>query len=60
MLLVSLIACETKKPAIPKDLSKQQLTTNQGGFFTQEEYKDIVKYGQDRFVTIVLEKEKTL
>lgn len=26
-----------------------------GGFYTQEQYKDIVKYGQDRFVTIVPE-----
>lgn len=26
-----------------------------GGFYTQEQYKDIVKYAQDRFVTIVPE-----
>lgn len=26
-----------------------------GGFYTQEEYKDIVKYAQDRFITIVPE-----
>ena len=27
----------------------------EGGFYTQNQYKDIVKYGQDRFVTIVPE-----
>jgi hexosaminidase len=27
----------------------------EGGFFTQEEYSDLVKYGQDRFITIVPE-----
>ena len=26
-----------------------------GGFYTQEQYKDIVKYAQDRFVTIIPE-----
>jgi len=26
-----------------------------GGFYTQEEYKDIVKYAQDRFITIIPE-----
>ena len=26
-----------------------------GGFFTQEEYKEIVKYAQDRFITIIPE-----
>src|SRR5688572_1493979 len=26
-----------------------------GGFYTQEQYKDIVKYAQDRFITIVPE-----
>ena len=27
----------------------------EGGFYTQEQYKDIVKYAQDRFITIVPE-----
>ena len=26
-----------------------------GGFYTQEEYKEIVKYGQDRYITIIPE-----
>ena len=32
-----------------------QVGGGKGGFFTQEEYKDIVQYAQERFITIVPE-----
>nr|WP_320120711.1 beta-N-acetylhexosaminidase [uncultured Marinifilum sp.] len=32
-----------------------QVGGGKGGFYTQEEYKEIVKYAQDRFITIVPE-----
>ena len=34
---------------------KTEVGGGKGGFYTQEEYKDIVKYAQDRYVTIVPE-----
>ena len=34
---------------------KTEVGGGEGGFFTQEQYSDIVKYAQDRFVTIVPE-----
>jgi hexosaminidase len=33
----------------------QKLVEGKGGFYTQEQYKDIVKYAQDRFITVVPE-----
>jgi hexosaminidase len=35
--------------------SKTEVGGGEGGFYTQEEYADIVKYAQDRFITIVPE-----
>lgn len=32
-----------------------QVGGGEGGFYTQEQYKDIVKYAQDRFITIIPE-----
>ena len=32
-----------------------QVGGGEGGFYTQEEYKEIVKYAQDRFITIIPE-----
>lgn len=34
---------------------KTQVGGGEGGFYTQEQYSDIVKYAQDRFVTVVPE-----
>lgn len=35
--------------------SKTEVGGGEGGFYTQEQYADIVKYAQDRFITIVPE-----
>jgi hexosaminidase len=34
---------------------KTQIDGGQGGFYTQEQYSDIVKYAQDRYITIIPE-----
>ena len=35
--------------------SKTEVGGGEGGFYTQEQYSDIVKYAQDRFITIIPE-----
>lgn len=42
-------------PALTEIGSTTQVGGGKGGFYTQEEYKDLVKYAADRFITIVPE-----
>ncbi len=42
-------------PALTEIGSTTQVGGGKGGFFTQEEYKDIVQYAADRFITIIPE-----
>ena len=42
-------------PNLTKHGGSTQVGGGAGGFYTQEQYSDIVKYGQDRFVTIIPE-----
>jgi len=47
---------EIKKwPNLTKRGSSTQVGGGKGGFFTQEEYKEIVQYAADRFITVVPE-----
>lgn len=47
---------EIKKwPNLTKRGGSTQVGGGKGGFFTQEDYKEIVKYAADRFITIVPE-----
>lgn len=47
---------EIKKwPNLTTHGGKTQVGGGKGGFYTQEQYKDIVKYAQDRFITVVPE-----
>jgi hexosaminidase len=42
-------------PKLTEIGGKSEVGGGEGGFYTQEQYKDIVKYAQDRYVTIVPE-----
>jgi hexosaminidase len=42
-------------PKLTSEGSKSEVGGGEGGFYTQEQYKDIVKYAQDRYITIVPE-----
>lgn len=42
-------------PDLTKIGGSTQVGGGTGGFYTQEQYKDIVKYAQDRFITIIPE-----
>ncbi|MDY7395452.1 beta-N-acetylhexosaminidase [Aureibaculum sp. 2210JD6-5] len=42
-------------PKLTEIGSSSEVGGGEGGFYTQEQYKDIVKYAQDRFITIVPE-----
>lgn len=42
-------------PNLAKIGGSTEVGGGEGGFYTQEQYKDIVKYAQDRFVTIIPE-----
>jgi hexosaminidase len=42
-------------PKLTEEGGKSQVGGGKGGFYTQEQYKDIVRYAADRFVTIVPE-----
>ena len=42
-------------PELTKIGGSTQVGGGKGGFYTQEQYKDIVKYAQDRFITIIPE-----
>jgi hexosaminidase len=42
-------------PNLTKHGGSTQVGGGAGGFYTQEQYSDIIKYGQDRFVTIIPE-----
>ena len=42
-------------PKLTAESSKTEVGGGAGGFYTQEQYKDIVKYAQDRYITIVPE-----
>lgn len=42
-------------PALTEIGSTTQVGGGKGGFYTQEEYKDLVRYAADRFITIVPE-----
>ncbi|CAN5823932.1 beta-N-acetylhexosaminidase [soil metagenome] len=42
-------------PNLTKFGGSTEVGGGEGGFYTQEQYKDIVKYAQDRFITIIPE-----
>jgi hexosaminidase len=42
-------------PKLTEISGKTHVTGGKGGFYTQEQYKELVKYAQDRFVTIIPE-----
>lgn len=42
-------------PNLTKHGGSTQVGGGKGGFYTQEEYADIVKYAQDRFITVIPE-----
>jgi len=42
-------------PKLTEIGGSSQVGGGKGGFYTQEQYKDIVKYAQDRFITIIPE-----
>ncbi len=42
-------------PNLTKHGSSTQVGGGKGGFYTQEQYKDIVNYAQERFITIIPE-----
>ncbi|HEY5509468.1 MAG TPA: beta-N-acetylhexosaminidase [Prolixibacteraceae bacterium] len=42
-------------PALTEIGGSTQVGGGKGGFYTQEEYKDLVKYAADRFITIIPE-----
>ncbi len=42
-------------PKLTSEGSKSEVGGGEGGFYTQEQYTDIVKYAQDRYITIVPE-----
>ena len=42
-------------PKLTQIGGSSQVGGGQGGFFTQEQYKDIIKYAQSRFITIIPE-----